>query len=95
MFAWIKKITALTLMAACISGYGCATSTDLDGLRQEVRQAQEAAEAAQRSAEAASKEARDASAQAREAARAASDAAAEAKAASEKADRMFQTSLRK
>lgn len=95
MFPRQRKRSLWFAGVVCAAALGCATTADLDSLRQELAETRQIAEAAQRDAQQASAAARAASADAREAAQNAADAAAEARAASEKADKIFQARLRK
>jgi murein lipoprotein len=86
--AKIKRMAGIVTLAAVAGLAGCATTSDLDSLRGEIRQANETAANAAATADAARKEAA-----------AASQTAAEAKAMSEatdaKIDRMFKKSMYK
>jgi murein lipoprotein len=91
----MRKMISVLALAGLLVGTGCASTSDMTQLRNDVATAQTDAAEARRIAE----EARDAAAAAQSdasAARAAADAAAtEARTASEKADRIFQRSLHK
>lgn len=76
-----RKAMAIVLALPLFVLAGCASQADLDALRDEVTKSQELAQNADQSAAASAAEARR--------------AADEAKAASEKADRIYQQSLRK
>jgi len=99
-----NKVVARSLLAAAlmVSSVGCATRSDIEGLRTEILKTQELAKQAQKEAAAAAREAREASSTARAAAGTAETAANEARAAaaqaqesSEKVEKIFQRSLRK
>jgi len=76
------------MLAALIGLAGCATTSDLDALRAEVKQANETANGADAKADAASKEAAAAS-------QTANEAKASAEEANSKIDRMFKKSMYK
>jgi murein lipoprotein len=99
-----NKVVARSLLAASLLffGVGCATKSDIEGLRAEIMKTQELAREAQKEAASAAREAREASSTARAAAGTAETAANEARAAaaqaqesSEKVEKIFQKSLRK
>ncbi|HFD78871.1 MAG TPA: hypothetical protein ENK05_00575 [Gammaproteobacteria bacterium] len=83
-----KNITLALAIAAVAGLSGCATTSDLDKLRDEVHQANATAEAAAAKADAASQEAAAAS-------QTAADAKAAADDANSRIDRMFKKSMYK
>ena len=86
----------IALLVAAMSGLaGCATTSDTDALRDEVRQANQTAQEAVATAEAARKQAAQASQDAAEARAMAEAAKASADESNEKIDRMFKKSMYK
>ena len=85
---------ALTLVALVGLG-GCATSSDLDALRAEVRQVNETAQQANSTANNAAAKADAASKEAAAASRTANEAKLSAEEANSKIDRMFKKSMYK
>ena len=74
---------------------GCASTSEIDSLRSEIRQANDAAQSAAAKADAASREAAAASAAAADAKAMAADAKATAAATDEKVNRMFKKAMYK
>ena len=97
-----NKIQIAIIAAAIVGLGGCATSSDIEALRDEVNQANETAQSASANADAAKKEAAEAKAIAKEAKASADEAKAIAKEtkasadeANSKIDNMFKKSMYK
>jgi murein lipoprotein len=92
-----RKNIVTIIMASALTGAlaGCASTSEMDSLRAEVRQANETAQSAAATAEAARKEAAAASADAAEAKAMAQDAKATAMETDSKIDRMFKKAMYK
>jgi outer membrane murein-binding lipoprotein Lpp len=88
MSTTLRRILALSVLAAPLAIAGCASQTEIDQLRNELIKTQSAADAAAAEARAAKAEAAEARARADAASQAAGDV-------SRKADRMYDRSLRK
>lgn len=91
----LKKAALLMAVAPLLTLGACASSDDVQSLRNEVRQAQEAADMAAKQAREANETARAAKIAADAAQEKADIAARAAGGASKRADRMFRESLRK
>lgn len=91
----LKKAALLMTVAPFLTLGACASSDDMQSLRDEVRQAREAADMAAKQAREANETARAAKAAADAANEKADVAARAAGGASKRADRMFRESLRK
>lgn len=91
----IKNAVILAALVGTAGLSGCASTSDMDSLRSEIRQANDAAQSAQSTADAARKEAAAASATASEAKATAEEAKSTADATAEKIDRMFKKSMYK
>ena len=89
-----KSMIALPLIAMVALG-GCASTSELDTLRAEIRQANETAQQASATASSAAAKADAASAQAAAASQTADEAKASAEEANNKIDRMFKRSMYK
>ncbi len=93
--AKIKRMAGIVTLAAVTGLAGCATTSDIDKLRTEVRQATDTANSASATADAARREAAAASMTAAEAKAIAEDAKATSEATDAKIDRMFKKSMYK
>ncbi len=91
----LRTAVALVGLVSLGSLTGCASTSGMDSLRSEIRQANETAQQAAADAAAARKEAAAASATANEAKSTADAAKASADATAEKIDRMFKKSMYK
>lgn len=91
----VKNIAGVILIAAAVGASGCAATGNNDELRQDVRQATEAANRAAASAEAARAEASEAKQIAQEALNTAREANQQSRENSEKIDRMFKRTMQK
>ena len=92
---WKRLGTSLLAGAAFALSMGCASSTEVVALRQELSETRMAAERAGDQAAEAAEQARQANARADMAAMQAQEAADKAQMASDKADKIFQKALRK
>jgi hypothetical protein len=89
------KLAAGTVALALAGLVGCASTSDLDSLRSEIRQANDTAQSASATAQAASKDAAAASQAAADAKATAEAAQATADATEEKVNRMFKKAMYK
>ena len=90
-----QLMAGIVTLAAAVGLSGCASTSEIDSLRSDVREANETAASAAATAEAARKEAAAAAADAAEAKAMAQDAKATSEATDAKIDRMFKKSMYK